>query len=98
MIYNKTTWPRPSAILLALGYRTYSNFEPCMCMSVCRFLVSIVNLTFAFSHTCIHVAKKVACYKSLYIINLLLSFFNRGESTQHEEPFRAWFSKIGELR
>ena len=61
-------------------------------MSVSRFLVSIVNLTFAFSH--IH----VACYKSLYIINLLLSFFNRGDSTQHEEPFRAWFSKIGELR
>ena len=27
-----------------------------------------------------------------------MSFFNRGESTQHEEPFRAWFSRIGELR
>jgi superfamily II DNA helicase RecQ len=25
-------------------------------------------------------------------------FFNRGEYTQHEEPFRAWFSKNGELR
>ena len=28
-VYDKTTWPRPSAILLASGYRTYSNFEPC---------------------------------------------------------------------
>ena len=38
------------------------------------FLVSIVNLTFALSH--IH----VACYKSSYAINLLLSFFLTEES------------------
>ena len=28
-VYDKTAWPRPSTILLASGYRTYSNFEPC---------------------------------------------------------------------
>jgi hypothetical protein len=28
-VYDKTTWPRPSAILLTSGYQIYSNFEPC---------------------------------------------------------------------
>jgi hypothetical protein len=30
MVYDKTTWPRPNAILLASGYWSYGNFEPCM--------------------------------------------------------------------